>query len=176
MGRYAPRAALNQVLFSNHQNRYRLRPQILKLAAQTVLASLRYRKTLVSIAFVSDAQIKSLNQRFLSRSRPTDVLAFPFGESWPQAPARGGEKTICSSAYLGDVIISVERACVQAKRFHSSFGEELIRYVCHGILHLAGRKDKTELEREHMTREENRLLRLVTQKRKKKVIHGDRSG
>ena len=114
----------------------------LKRFAEGILKKLRYRRTILSLVFVSDAKIKRLNQKHLRHSYATDVLAFPM-----------------SGHFLGEVIISPRRARVQAKIFKATAREELLRYVCHGILHLAGYSDKSERQRKKMRWAENRLLK-----------------
>lgn len=83
--------------------------------------------------------MKRLNRRFLGHNRTTDVLAFS-----------------------GEVIISPKRAEVQAPLYESSFREELARYICHGILHLAGLRDKTQKQKKQMRNQEDRILELST--------------
>ncbi len=55
---------------------------------------------------------------------PTDVITFPYGEE-------------------GEVLISVETAERQALLFGASFEQEMVRYLVHGLLHLAGYDDLT---------------------------------
>lgn len=79
-----------------------------------------------------DSYIRSLNQKYLKRRGPTDVLAFSMQE---------GTRLAGSGRILGDVIISVDRARAQAKRFKNTEKKELALYVVHGVLHLTGFKD-----------------------------------
>jgi len=106
--------------------------------------------------------MKQLNERYLNHPWPTDVLAFPFdvqdrvhrSSAWSR-PAQS------KLTWLGEIIISTERARVHAKRFHAPLNEELVRYVCHGILHLSGYSDHTRRDRLKMRQAEERLLRFV---------------
>jgi probable rRNA maturation factor len=82
----------------------------------------------VSIAFVDDRTIRMLNRRFLGRRSSTDVIAFPI-------PGRGNK-------YLGEVVVSTERAYKEARRRGITFKEELLRYCVHGILHLLGYSER----------------------------------
>ena len=151
MGGRKPRK--NQVVVENLQSRIRLRQKAIVSATRKVLARLGYRKTTLSLVFVSDRKIKQLNQRFLRHNWPTDVLAFPLKEK----------------DYLGEVIISPERARVQAKAYETPFGEELFRYICHGVLHLSGYSDKLEREKRRMRRAEDKLIKLVLTPRTRMV-------
>ena len=92
----------------------------------------------VTVVFVDDAFITTLNQRFLGRDRPTDVLAFNLGQTPP------------SSTDVGELYISVERAQAQAEAFHVSLKEEIARLTIHGLLHLSGYEDETVADRNLM--------------------------
>ena len=70
----------------------------------------------INVVFVSDARIAGIHRDFLSVDGPTDVITFRHGE----------------------IVISVETAERQAKKFSTSFGRELGLYFVHGLLHLAG--------------------------------------
>ena len=134
--------AVNQVLVSNLDPKFKIRRKAVKSFALRLLHDLNYKNTKLSIVFMTDAGIKKINEEFLSHDWATDVLAFPF-----QLP------------FLGEIIISIKRAQVQAQRFDASFKEELARYICHGILHLSGFKDKKPAQQKKMREKENQLLR-----------------
>lgn len=70
-----------------------------------------------------DADLRSLNQRFLGKDYPTDVLSFPSG-------ARDG--------FLGELAISLDRARVQATEHNHDLEDELRILILHGVLHLMG--------------------------------------
>jgi probable rRNA maturation factor len=82
-----------------------------------------------TIVFVSDDAIKKLNRRFRGRNYPTDVLSFP-------VKAEPFESEL--KAYLGEVVISVQRATAQAKANGLSFSSEIEQLILHGLLHLCG--------------------------------------
>ena len=79
-----------------------------------------------------DSRIEKLNRRFLGRKGPTDVLAFNMREG-------KGLKNL--GQILGDIVVSLDRARVQANEFGTTLKKELALYVIHGVLHLAGHKD-----------------------------------
>ena len=108
----------------------------------------------MSLALVSDATMRALHARHLGRRRTTDVLAFPFGES----------------GFLGEVVVSTDRARVQARAYAVSYEEELSRLVVHGLLHLLGHDDGTAREAAGMHRRENRYLKTEWRIREKRTI------
>ena len=119
--------------------------------------------TEVALALVSDAAIRRLNRRFLGIDRPTDVLSFPANRS--RAPLGRGRirhpgSTILDRArrpYLGDVVISVDRARVQARAAGHPLRTEIALLTVHGLLHLLGYDDRRRADAAKMTRRQ-RLL------------------
>lgn len=97
----------------------------------------------VGVALVSDQAIRTLNRRFRGKDRPTDVLAFP----------------TLNRDYLGDVVVSVERARVQARAAGHAVGTEVALLAAHGVLHLLGHHDRTPAQRARMMRRQQALLR-----------------
>ncbi len=107
-------------------------------------------KTDVSVALVSDRAMRALNRAFLHRDHPTDVLAFPAGGRTPHVTGGVG--------YLGDVVISVDRARVQARVAGHPVGSEIALLAVHGVLHLIGYDDHRPGEASRMTRRQRMLL------------------
>ena len=101
----------------------------------------------LSITLTDDENIHTLNKKYRNIDKPTDVLSFAFRES--------DEPQILDSEFeiLGDIIISVERAKIQAEDFGHSFLREIIFLEVHGLLHLLGydhieEQDRIEMEAE----------------------------
>ncbi len=104
-------------------------------------------KCSITFVLVDNESIRAYNQRFRGEDAVTDVLAFP-----------GDGK------YLGDVIISVERAKEQAPQFGFSLERELALLVIHGVLHLLGYRDYTPEESREMEALQEEILREVEEK------------
>ena len=87
----------------------------------------------VSVTFVDNNEIQTLNREYRHKDAPTDVLSFPLGEN--------GEYDINedTGAYvLGDVVISMEKAVEQAERYGHSLSREVGFLTVHSMLHLLG--------------------------------------
>ncbi len=95
-------------------------------AASQVLRSEKKHQANIHLIFTDDSEIQKINYMFLSHNYPTDVITFPL-ESEPQLEA--------------EIYISVETARRQAKEFHVSLANELVRLIVHGILHVCGYDD-----------------------------------
>lgn len=97
------------------------------------------------IVFINDEKITDLNQRYLNRANPTDVLAFNYS---------GDE----DETVWGEIYISFERAVLQGKQYGVALEVELARLVIHGILHLLGYRDYSKQTKKKMTQKEDEYL------------------
>ena len=95
--------------------------------------------------FCSDDYLLNMNKKYLNHDTLTDIITFEYGN---------GEKI------HGDIFISIDRVWDNARSFEVSFQEELHRVMVHGVLHLHGLHDKTDLQKQIMRKEENRLMKL----------------
>jgi probable rRNA maturation factor len=100
----------------------------------------------LTIVLTNNAQLQQLNKQFLGLGTPTDVLSFPAGEVDPDT----------DRPYLGDVLISVERA--QAQALTHPLEDELRLLVVHGVLHLLGHDHAEETEKALMWRIQREVL------------------
>ena len=119
--------------------------------AKGVLRRERVRDALLSIAFVTDRRIASLNRAHLGHTGPTDVISFGF------APVGAG------AAVVGDVYIAPGVARRNAAEHGGAVREELMRLVVHGVLHVLGH-DHPEGESRYaspMWQRQERLLRTL---------------
>ena len=100
---------------------------------------------------VDDDGIAPLNQQYLGRCGPTNVIAFPMRE---------GAFSELSPHLLGDVVISVETCQREADRAGIRFEKRFIELLIHGILHLMGYDHETSpAEAERMNRKSEALLK-----------------
>jgi probable rRNA maturation factor len=96
---------------------------------------------LVSVALVSDARVRALNQRYRGKDSATDVLSFPSQDG----------------PFLGDIVIARGVARRQARSAGHPETTELRILALHGLLHLLGYDHERDDGR--MRRVEARLLR-----------------
>ncbi len=109
----------------------------------------------LSLIVTDDEAVRELNRRFRGVDAPTDVLAFGSGtvEHFVTAPE--------NPPYLGDVVISYQRALAQAEELGHAVAEELRLLVIHGILHLLGYDHQEEADARKMREKEDRTLAKV---------------
>jgi probable rRNA maturation factor len=122
--------------FASRVNRDRLT----RLARRVLRAEKR--NVALTIYITDDAEIRGLNRRFHASDRPTDVLSFP---------AEGDD-------YLGDMVISYERARAQARAAGWRIADELDLLTVHGLLHLLGYDDLTPRARHEMWARQREIL------------------
>ena len=111
----------------------------------------RKRPDEVGLTLVGEEKIQQLNRDYRGIDAPTDVLSFPMQE--PGETQAGGEPDL-----LGDVVICVPRALVQAREFGHSFRRELLYLTVHGLLHLLGYDHENETEKRKMREKEEAFL------------------
>jgi probable rRNA maturation factor len=135
--------------------------------AQRVLAARGVKgENEVSLLFVDEDAMAALNQQFLGKSGPTDVLSFPIeDEPGPtgRSPDLGGSGPGVSPeegtlTLLGDVVICPAVAAVNAVEHEVSLEDEVALLVVHGLLHLLGLDHEDEAEAERMEALEQALL------------------
>jgi probable rRNA maturation factor len=121
----------------------------------------------LSMLFVDETAIADLNQRFLGKEGPTDVLAFPIDEEPPESgrfPDSGGSGPGFTGdpeevpTLLGDVVICPAVAHRNAPEHAGTFEDELALLVVHGVLHLLGLDHIDDDEAEEMEGRERALL------------------
>jgi len=116
----------------------------------------------LSLRLTDDAEIQALNNQYRQKNQPTDVLSFPTREvSFPQLPT---EIQLSMPLYLGDIVISVERADQQAKQQRHSLSTELAWLATHGLLHLLGWDHPDQESLISMLNQQETLLQTVGQK------------
>ena len=120
-------------------------------AAVAALKAERAKDAMLSITFVGRATISELNRRFLGHHGVTDVISFGLG--------RAGKR----GAVVGDIYICPEVARENARQQGVSAGEEVLRLVIHGTLHVLGRDHPVGTGRttSPMWRRQERILARV---------------
>lgn len=99
----------------------------------------------LAISLVDNESIQSLNKEYRGIDSPTDVLSFPliqFINGEPQIEP-GDVDAETNLAFLGDIIISVEKALEQAEIYGHSIEREFGFLAVHGVLHLLGYDHET---------------------------------
>lgn len=115
----------------------------------------------ISVRFVDDEIIHELNREYRHVDRSTDVLSFPLSEN--------GVYDInhdTGAKILGDIVISMQHAVMQAELYGHSLQREIAFLTVHSMLHLLGYDHEAEgLERVRMREKEEAVLTQLGLKR-----------
>lgn len=98
----------------------------------------------LSLVFVDDALMQTLNRDFRNSDAPTDVISF-------EAEREGDQLT-------GEIIISVPTAQRQAQAAGHSLEAEIAWLLAHGVLHVAGMDDETQEQLEQMIQLQRQVM------------------
>ncbi len=102
----------------------------------------------ISLTFCGDSYIKELNAKYRGRDTATDVLSFPLCDF------RNGDEPDEELNELGDIVINLDRAKIQAEEYGHSFRHEVAFLAVHSTLHLLG------LDHERSTEEDEFVCSL----------------
>lgn len=145
-----------RIYFDNMQSKRPVGYQLKLLMRRAIEATLVYEEVKsdveVSLTFADDESIHRLNLEYRGIDRPTDVLSFPLEED-AEEQAGGG------LLVLGDIVISLERAAAQAKKFGHSYEREVAFLCIHSMLHLLGYDHELgEAEDADMRRRQHKII------------------
>ncbi len=133
-----------RISIADEQQRLTLDHARLRAAIENVLQGEGIGEAEISLAIVDDPQIHELNRRFLAHDEPTDVLSFLLDHRLGYVE--------------GEIVVSADTAAARAIQFNWPPEDELLLYVVHGALHLAGYDDQTPELRAKMRRRERHYL------------------
>lgn len=145
------------IYLSNSTRSHRVNLAALKRHAASLLAATGEPGASLSVALVGDRAIRRLNLAHRGKDRATDVLSFPLID--PRAKRRRAHDA--PERLLGDVVISLDRAALQAAEYDATLDAEVQRLLIHGILHILGHDHEKPAERARMRREERRLAASI---------------
>ena len=108
----------------------------------------------ISFTLCDDAYIRTLNRTHRGKDTATDVLSFPMLEEDEPLIQETG-----MSVLLGDIVVSSERAAVQAASLGHSTGREIVFLTVHSVLHLLGYDhEKGKEAEEEMCRRQREIM------------------
>nr|WP_144920429.1 rRNA maturation RNase YbeY [Paenibacillus bovis] len=109
----------------------------------------------LSVTFVTNNAIQEINKSYRGKDYATDVISFALEEL-------GEDEIIIKGVemprFLGDIIISIEKAQEQAAEYGHSFDREIGFLAVHGFLHLLGYDHMNEEDEKKMFTKQNEIL------------------
>jgi probable rRNA maturation factor len=153
------------VLIDNRQTGIAVDEAMEALVAQVVEKVLAYEECEedyeVSISFVGDEEMRSLNNEYRGIDKETDVLSFPMVEFMGEELEEEDENTeyIDEEIALGDIVISMRSVREQAEDYGHSINRELAFLLVHGMLHLLGYDHEDEATEKEMFEKQEAILK-----------------
>lgn len=117
----------------------------IRQAVAAAAARVGFKRGDIGIRIADDAAIHEINRRHLAHDYPTDVISFTYQSAPP--------------TISGELIVSAETARRQARRYGWPVAHEMLLYVVHGVLHIAGLDDQTNHQRSIMRAAERAVLK-----------------
>jgi rRNA maturation RNase YbeY len=119
-----------------------------KLLLKTLIASILTQEKVsfksISYIFCNDEFLLKLNQQYLNHDTLTDILTFTLSNS--------------KMPLVSEIYISIERVKENANNLDIPFLNELHRVMIHGVLHLCGYSDHSDVEKLMMRQKEDFYL------------------
>jgi probable rRNA maturation factor len=120
---------------------------LLRRITRTLVRELLHKNRFeLGVYLVDEPEITQLNEAYVRHKGPTDVITFDYCD------AHG------LGALAGEIFLCIDEACIQARRFRTTWQSEVVRYVVHGVLHLSGYDDRRESDRRRMKWAEDGLV------------------
>ena len=141
------------IRIKNNQKKQKLAATKLKAQLTKLLESLNLPEAELSVLFVGDRAMRTLNRQYRGKDRTTDVLSFSLRE---------GRFKGVQPDMLGDIVIAVPVARQQALDAGLTLQQELERLLVHGLLHLLGYDhERSATDARNMRIKEQNLLRKL---------------
>ena len=96
--------------------------------------------------FCNDDYLVAKNIKYLKHHSLTDVITFDYSKD---------------GLISGDILISIDRVRENSDIFEVQFLNELQRVMAHGLLHLLGYNDKTEIDEKKIREKEDYYLKKI---------------
>lgn len=142
-----------EISIENRHKKLRIDKKKVKETVGAMLAAMGCTGVEISILLTDDEEIRGLNRGYRKKDKATDVLSFPMRE---------GDFGNLNPDILGDVVISLDTASMQAEERGETLEEEINFLLAHGILHLLGfEHEGSAAEARLMQTKERELLKLL---------------
>lgn len=127
--------------------------------AQTILDHLDYADYDLGILLTTNEVMRSYNNEYRSKDKPTDILSFPY-----HPDLNAGERIMPQTEddkNLGDIIIAPQFVQDDLERWGQTFEQRMRVLLIHGICHLLGYDHIKDEDYAVMQTKETELLQLL---------------
>jgi len=113
--------------------------QLINLSLQTT----KYNQIKINLIFCDNEKLNSFKREYFDDDVLTDIVTFPIKND---------------NDLEAEIYISVEMAKINADEFNVSLNNELSRLIIHGVLHLIGFNDDTDVEKKNMFSKQEEII------------------
>ncbi|MFL0195820.1 rRNA maturation RNase YbeY [Clostridium sp. WILCCON 0269] len=158
------------IFLDNRQDKVEVTEELEKTIKSVIECALKEEKVKfpceISVVFIDNENIKSINRENRNVDKITDVLSFPMLE-YPEGKVfkqiylnhKFHEYDMNDgNLVLGDIVISLEKAKEQSKEFGHSFFRETCYLIVHSVLHLLGYDHMKDEDKKLMRKREEEIL------------------
>lgn len=138
---------MNIYYFSEEINFKLKQKKKISIWLQRIIQAEGYQLEQLNFIFCTDGYLHAYNKAYLSHDTLTDVITFDYATNL--------------NTVLGDVYISIERVCENAKCYQNKISVELHRVMVHGLLHLLSYNDQHIEEKMVMKTKEDFYLKKL---------------
>ena len=136
---------MNKIIFFNdYDSKLSYNEIKLKKIVNKVLYDKNHCNAEISIILSTKQKLNQLKKDFFNVNQYTDVITFNLEDS--------------GKPIEGEIYISIDDILSNSKIYNQTFNEEFKRIFVHGVLHLVGYEDKTEIEKKTMNDLENKYI------------------
>jgi len=107
----------------------------------------------LGLQIISNQEIAFMNQKWMQKHGPTDVLSFPI--------ISNQSLDNLDHIELGDIFISLELALEQSYEYKHSIHREMLWLASHGFLHLLGWEHNNDFDLENMLNFQEYLIKKL---------------
>ncbi len=136
------------IYFSNEQDKEKDSGELRCLIKAVIYEVLEYedfgKSAEISVTFTDNDGIQNINREQRNIDSPTDVLSFPI---MSDEDSDADTDRSNGAVMLGDIVLNLERARLQAAEFGHGYTREVAFLTAHSVLHLLGY--------DHLTSEED---------------------
>ena len=141
---------MKQIRVRNQQRRVSVVSKEIRKVETILMDELRETNAYdLTIIFVNETRMAKINLKHLRHEGTTDIITFDYTPP---------------TLLHGELIVCPAVASEHADQYQVTLGQEIVRNIIHGVLHLLGYDDKESTARKKMKREENRLLKKLSRR------------
>ncbi len=122
---------MSKILIRNDQCVVEIPEKAVARMMESVLKSRGCAGREVSVVFVDDETIQTINKKYMNRDKPTNVLSFSYDDEDSEYP-------VFDNPLLGEIVISTQTCARNAKGAGMKPVEEVLFCLAHGLAHLLG--------------------------------------